>query len=466
MKRNQKISFSMIKSLNSLKIAFLFLLLLIPCFKLNAQAGKDNFDKLCATCHTITSKNLVGPGLAGVADKQSEEWLIKWIQNSQEFIASGDEDAIKISKEYNDVPMPAFPQLSEQEIKDIITYIAENGVADAGASSASAGGSAGTSGEDGGESLFGEYGFWFFLTIAVMGYILFRIRRKTKLALNHMGYNEENPHKVPNYLFLFVVYVGIAGLLSWFIVRLLEQDYGMINQLSFIALPYLSFGVFLIGSIYRYKNMGFKVSSLSTEFLEGNKLFWGSQAFHWSILILFFGHLIAFLFPASILAWNGSPVRLLILEFSAFAFGLTALFGVVLLIKRRLSTKTLKVVANKMDMVVYTVLLTQIISGLGVAFFVRWGSSWFSSVLSPYLASVFSFNPDIAAVSEMPWLIQLHIISAFVIIGIIPFTRFVHFLVAPIDYLWRRYQLVIWNWNPKRIRTSYRWNFGKKPRNH
>lgn len=234
----------------------------------------------------------------------------------------------------------------------------------------------------------------------------------------------------------------------------------------FLVLPYLAFGIFLIGSIYRYKKKGFQVSSLSSQFLEGKQLFRGSQPFHWGILVLFFGHLTAFLFPSVILAWNGEPVRRLILEISSFAFGLSALWGLVLLIIRRLKSKTLLVVTNKMDIVVYTILLTQIISGLGVAYFVRWGSSWFSSVLTPYLRSIFSFNPDITAVVEMPWWIQLHIISAFSIIAIIPFTRFVHFLVAPIDYIWRKYQLVIWNWNRRAIRQSTRHSFGKKPRNH
>ena len=195
-------------------------------------------------------------------------------------------------------------------------------------------------------------------------------------------------------------------------------------------------------------------------------MFWGSQPFLWGILILFVGHLIAFLFPSAILAWNGSPFRLLILEVSAFAFGLSALLGVLLLVKRRLTTKTLLVVANKMDMLVYITLLTQIISGLGVAFFVRWGSSWFSSVLTPYLRSIFSFNPDIDAVAEMPILVQLHIISAFFIIAIIPFSRFMHFLVAPIDYIWRKYQVVIWNWDKSAIRKSTKHTFGKESRNH
>jgi nitrate reductase gamma subunit len=236
--------------------------------------------------------------------------------------------------------------------------------------------------------------------------------------------------------------------------------------MMFAVLPYAAFGIFIVGSIYRYTKKGYKVSSLSSQFIEGKKLFWGSQPFHWGLLILFFGHLIAFLFPSSVIAFNGHPIRLLILEISSFAFGLSALLGLVLLIKRRLTSRNLLVVTNKMDMLVYTVLSIQIVSGLGVAFFVRWGSTWFASVMTPYLRSVFSFSPDIAAISVAPSWVQVHVISAFVIIGVIPFTRFMHFLVAPIDYTWRKYQLVEWNWDRKKIRTSTRHNFGKKPKNH
>ena len=92
------------------------------------------------------------------------------------------------------------------------------------------------------------------------------------------------------------------------------------------------------------------------------------------------------------------------------------------------------VVSNKMDMLVYTTLLVQIVSGLGVAYFVRWGSSWFAGVLTPYLRSLFAFNPDIAAVSAMPWLIQIHIISAFGFNCNYSIYSLHALLVAPIDY--------------------------------
>ena len=138
----------------------------------------------------------------------------------------------------------------------------------------------------------------------------------------------------------------------------------MINNFLFVGLPYASLAIMLIGTISRYMNKGFTVSSLSTQFLEGKSLFWGSQPFHWGMMFLFFGHLIAFLFPSSVIAFNGDPVRLLILEVTAFAFGLSALFGIIMLVIRRLTNKRVQLVTSKMDMVVFATLLIQIISGV------------------------------------------------------------------------------------------------------
>ena len=241
----------------------------------------------------------------------------------------------------------------------------------------------------------------------------------------------------------------------------------MINNLLFIAFPYTCLVLFLVGSIYRYKNRAFSVSSISSQFLEGKKLFLASQLFHWGLFILFFGHLIAFLFPKTVLAWNGHPVRLLILEITAFVFGLSAFLGVILLVIRRMSDDRVKMVTSKMDVVVFLVLLTQIISGLAVAYYNRWGSSWFAAFLTPYLRSIFVFDPQIDAISSVNSLaLKVHVVSAFSIIGLIPFTRFIHFLVYPVDYIWRSYQQVIWNWERKDIRNSRIWRKGPASKNN
>ena len=225
------------------------------------------------------------------------------------------------------------------------------------------------------------------------------------------------------------------------------------NNFLLIGLPYIALAVFLVGSIYRYRYKGFQLSSLSSQFLEGRKLFYGSVPFHWGILFLFCGHLIAFMFPSSVLAWNSQPIRLMILEITAFIFGISMLIGLVNLIIRRYTTPRLKFVTNKMDFVVYFLLIFQTVIGLWVAYNFRWGSSWFSSLLTPYLYSIFTLQPDISAVALLPWAVKLHIIGAFLIIGIIPFSRLIHFLVPPINYIWRPYQQVIWYWNRTKVRS-------------
>ncbi len=217
----------------------------------------------------------------------------------------------------------------------------------------------------------------------------------------------------------------------------------------FMVLPYLAILSLLLGSIYRYRHSGFQVSSLSSQFLESNQLYFGSRPFHWGIVLLFFGHLIAFLTPRAILAWNRVPLRLYILEISAFAFGLLAFIGLIFLIVRRVKTKRLYIVTSYMDVFVYLLLLIQIISGLWIALFFSWGSSWFAIVLTPYLKSIFTLNPDVAAVSQLPVMVQIHIVSAFILVGMIPFTRLMHLLVYPLAYLRRPYQLVIWNFKKR-----------------
>ncbi len=226
----------------------------------------------------------------------------------------------------------------------------------------------------------------------------------------------------------------------------------LFNNFFFIALPYIAVIVFLIGTIYRYRSTSFGYSSLSSQFLEGKKLFWGSIPFHIGILVVFFGHLTAFLFPRETLLWNSEPVRLIILEVSAFIFGLSVLFGLIMLFARRITNPRLRVVTTKMDIFIELFLIVEVILGCWIALGYRWGSSWFAADLSPYLWSIVKLSPQIDAVSAMPVVIKIHIIIAFSIVLIFPFTRLVHFLVAPLHYITRPYQRVIWNWDRKAIR--------------
>lgn len=227
-----------------------------------------------------------------------------------------------------------------------------------------------------------------------------------------------------------------------------------LDYFFFSAYPYIAIIVFLIGTIYRYKEKGFKLTSLSAQFLEGKQGFWGTVPFHFGILMVFLGHLVAFLFPRSVLTWNSDPARLILHEGLAFTFAVALVVGLVALIIRRLVNPRLKVVTTRMDLFVELFLLVQILLGCWIALGYRWGSSWFAADLSPYLWSILKLNPQPEAVIAMPLVIKAHIVGAFSIILIFPFTRLVHMLVAPFHYLWRPYQVVIWYWDRKRVRDA------------
>ena len=217
-----------------------------------------------------------------------------------------------------------------------------------------------------------------------------------------------------------------------------------LDQFLFIALPYVCLFTFLLMTIYRYRHQSFSYSSLSSQFLENKQHFWAVVPFHYGILAVTAGHVIAILIPRSILAWNSHPLRLYVLEISALACGLLTLIGLISIIIRRGAMTRIRKVTSVSDWILFAMLLVQTASGVAIALFHPWGSSWFATNMSPYLWSIFKLNPDISFITAMPYMVKLHIVLAFLTVGFFPFTRLVHLLVIPNPYLWRKTQVVRW----------------------
>lgn len=217
-----------------------------------------------------------------------------------------------------------------------------------------------------------------------------------------------------------------------------------LDQIFFIVFPYVAVIVFLLVSIRRYRTEAFTFSSLSSQFLENQQHFWGLVPFHFGIITVLTGHVVAFLIPREILAWNSHPLRLYLLEATALVAALLTMIGLTSIIMRRLTDPKVKKVTTLADWVVFASFVVQILSGLYVAVFHSWGSSWFAALAAPYLWSLVTLNPDITYVTAMPWMVKVHIISAWLMIAFAPFTRLVHILVVPNPYLWRKPQVVRW----------------------
>lgn len=218
-----------------------------------------------------------------------------------------------------------------------------------------------------------------------------------------------------------------------------------LDVLLFIVLPYAAVLLAIVGTFERYRRHAYSCTSHSTQFLENRLHFWALVPFHAGILLVLAGHLVGFLLPGSVLAWNADPVRLMLLEGVALTAGLLALIGLTLAGIRRLRTAPIRLSTTVFDSIVYSLLLAQIAFGVLLSLQYTWGSSWYAAAATPYLRSLVRLQPDVSLVAPMPVLVQLHIVGAWLLVALFPFSRLVHVLVVPNPYLWRAPQVVRWH---------------------
>ncbi len=212
-----------------------------------------------------------------------------------------------------------------------------------------------------------------------------------------------------------------------------------------ISLPYVAMFSLITVTIYRFKSKKFSLSSLSSQFLEKDKLFWGSVPWHMGIGIIFLGHVVAFTMPKLLQALVSKTNILYILEGIGLIAAMFALGGLVVLFLRRLRNARIQAVTSNMDLIILSLLTLQILLGILVATLYRWGAAWAPSTVTPYLWSILSFRPDVSYVASMPLIIKAHIVIAWVIILFMPFSRLIHIFALPLEYITRLPQIVVWN---------------------
>lgn len=227
----------------------------------------------------------------------------------------------------------------------------------------------------------------------------------------------------------------------------------MIDSLLFVVLPYLALCVGIFGSIYRMRTSPLTYSSLSSQFIESKGLKWGSLPWHLGIITIVTAHLVAFLVPGLWQMLMAQHTVLIATESLGLGLSFLCLFGLVVLTVRRLTSSKLQAVTSTMDLIVTGLLLLQVGLGAAVAVHCKWGSAWCSGTTTPYIWSILSLQPNISYVSDLPILVKAHIVCAWCLILIIPFSRLIHMFAVPFEYLFRPPQNVVWT-NPRKLASE------------
>lgn len=194
----------------------------------------------------------------------------------------------------------------------------------------------------------------------------------------------------------------------------------MTTDLLFSVFPYAALAVLAGGLVVRCTSPSSR--GVDVEAAEAWTLFGGGRIWRVGFLVLALLHLGGMMLPRAILSWNTVPLRLYVLEGSGFAFGLLAL-GWWMGVMRRHLRSSKAVVSDFADGAFLSLTFVGIMSGLLTASLYRWGSSWGAATLAPYGSSLLAGAPLVSFVEQMPLLVQLHVVAAFALMMVFPFTR-------------------------------------------
>src|SRR5690625_6629796 len=108
------------------------------------------------------------------------------------------------------------------------------------------------------------------------------------------------------------------------------------DQFLYAIYPYICLAVLLLGSLIRYDREPYSWKSDSSEILRAKTLRWGSNLFHYGVLVVVIGHFAGFLLPGWAVHWLLNPAQHQPLAMAAGGLaGLVAIIGLNLLIWRR-----------------------------------------------------------------------------------------------------------------------------------
>ncbi|MDU2181369.1 MAG: respiratory nitrate reductase subunit gamma [Veillonella sp.] len=168
------------------------------------------------------------------------------------------------------------------------------------------------------------------------------------------------------------------------------------------ALPYIAFTFLIVGTLVRFFYFERNWTTKSSEFLEKKQLRIANPLFHFGLLCVIGGHVVGVLIPKT---W-------------------TAAIGI--------NDHT-----SGLDKWLYLFLTLAIFSGMAGTLLNASGFFDYRVSIGPWFRSLLSFMPDPSLMEGVPFMFKFHMLAWMVVAIIFPFSRLVHCLSVPLNYLTR-----------------------------
>lgn len=224
------------------------------------------------------------------------------------------------------------------------------------------------------------------------------------------------------------------------------MDY--LHQFIYGIYPYIALAIFLFGSLARFEREQYTWKSDSSQMLHRGNLRLGNICFHIGVLGLFFGHLVGLLTPVSV--WDALGVshgfKQMIAIVMGGIFGTLCMFGLLILLHRRLTDPRIAAVTKTGDKILLLWIFVTLALGLStIVESLDHRDGHMMVLLMTWAQHIVTFKGDAASfIAGAPFLFKAHLFMGLSLFVIFPFTRLVHVWsgFASVGYLSRAWQLV------------------------
>ncbi|TLU66412.1 respiratory nitrate reductase subunit gamma [Thalassotalea litorea] len=220
-----------------------------------------------------------------------------------------------------------------------------------------------------------------------------------------------------------------------------------LDTLFFGLYPYIALTIFLVGSIIRYDREQYTWKTGSSQMLESKGIKKGNMAFHIGIMAVLAGHFVGLLTPHyvwDVLGVTAEFKQLVAMGAGGF-FGLICLYGITILLHRRLTNPRVRATSSRMDILILVLIYIQLVLGLiSILFsFSHLDGSEMLKMMS-WAQNIVTFDSTeaAAAMGGVGLIYKLHIVLGMTLFVLFPFSRLVHIWSVPVKYIRRPFQVV------------------------